>query len=169
MSAASSASSAAVAELALDRERAAMSAADAQSFVAQRYFVRSGQLPTSVQLPAPQGRPQTWQAAYNELEADYQQVLDALREVRIANYDGIEELVGRELGHSSSEEAASSQWDGSEPESSDQEPPPAPQPGQRCARCSSTRNLELLLPTGRWADAPMEQRLFCDACIEAAA
>ena len=62
-----------------------------------------------------------------------------------------------------------SESDGSEPESSDQEAPPAPQPGQRCARCGSTRNLELLLPTGRWADAPMEQRLFCDACIEAAA
>ena len=59
-----------------------------------------------------------------------------------------------------------SESDGSEPESSDQEPPP--QPGQRCARCGSTRTLELLLPTGRWADAPMEQRLFCDACIEAA-
>ena len=94
--------------------------------------------------------------------------------MRIANYDGdgerIEELVGRELGHSSSEEAASSEAEGSEAESSDQEPaPPAPQPVQRCARCGSTRNLELLLPTGRWANAPREQRMFCDACIEAAA
>ena len=93
--------------------------------------------------------------------------------MRIANYDGdgerIEELVGRELGYSSSEEAASSESDRSEPESSDQEaPPPAPQPGQRCARCGSTHNLELLLPTGRWANAPMEQRLSCDVCIEAA-
>ena len=156
------------------RELAAMRAEDAESLIAQRLYVRSQQLPAPAQLPNPQGRPQTWQAAYNELEADYQQVLDALREVRIANYDGdgerIEELVGRELGHSSSEEAASSEAEGSEPESSDQEaPPPAPQPVQRCARCGSTRNLELLLPTGRWANAPMDQRLFCDACIEAAA
>ena len=156
----------------LQRERAAMRAEHLESLIAQRLYVRSAQLPASAQLPNPQGRPQTWQAAYNELEADYQQVLDALREVRIANYDGdgerIEELVGRELGHSSSEEAASSESDGSEPESSDQEAPPAPQPVQRCARCGSTRNLELLLPTGRWANAPMDQRLFCDACIEAA-
>ena len=42
---------------------------------------------------------------------------------------------------------------------------------QRCAGCgsSSTDHLEVLLPTGRWANAPMEQRLFCDVCIEAAA
>ena len=40
-----------------------------------------------------------------------------------------------------------------------------PQPVQRCVGCGSTRNLELLLPTGRWANAPMEQRLFCNACI----
>ena len=43
-SAAASAASAAMAELALDRERAAMAAADAQSFIAQRYFFRSAQL-----------------------------------------------------------------------------------------------------------------------------
>ena len=157
----------------LQRERAAMRAEDSDSLIAQRYFVRSAQLPASAQLPTPQGRPQTWQAAYNELEADYEQALDALREVRIANNDGdaerIEEVVGRELGHSSSEEAASSDAEGSEAESSsDEEPPPAPQPVQRCARCASTRNLELLLPTGRWANVPMDQRLFCDACIDAA-
>ena len=40
---------------------------------------------------------------------------------------------------------------------------------QRCAGCGSTGHLEVLLPTGRWANAPMEQRLFCDVCIEAAA
>ena len=37
----------------------------------------------------------------------------------------------------------------------------------RCARCGSTRNLELLLPTGPFADAPMEQRIFCQECIQA--
>ena len=78
----------------------------------------------------------------------------------------------RELGQSS--EAENSAADEAE-SSSDEEPaaqpapPPAPQPAQRCARCGSTRNLELLLPTGRWANLPMEQRLFCDTCIEAAA
>ena len=146
----------------LQRERAAMRAEDLDSLIAQRYFVRSAQLPASAQMPTPQGRPQTWQAAYNELEADYEQALDALREVRIANNDGDAERIEEE-------EAASSDAEGSEAESSsDEEPPPAPQPVQRCARCASTRNLELLLPTGRWANVPMDQRLFCDACIDAA-
>ena len=78
----------------------------------------------------------------------------------------------RELGHSS-DEAENSAADEAE-SSSDEEPAsqpapqPAPQPVQRCARCASTRNLELLLPTGRWANLPMDQRLFCDACIDAA-
>ena len=38
---------------------------------------------------------------------------------------------------------------------------PRPHP-VRCARCASTRNLELPLPTGRWINLPMEQRLFCE-------
>ena len=116
-----------------DRELQAMRAADLESLIAQRFYVRSQQLPASAQLPNPQGSPQTWQAAYDDLEADYRQAVDALREVRIANHDGdgerIHELVSRELGSSSSEEATSSEWDESEPESSDQEAPPfAPQP-----------------------------------------
>ena len=40
---------------------------------------------------------------------------------------------------------------------------------QRCAGCGSTGHLEVLLPTGRWANATMEQRRFCDSCIETAA
>ena len=49
----------------------------------------------------------------------------------------------------------------------------APQPAldlqlvQRCGRCWSTRHLEVLPPTGRWANLPMEQRLFCERCIDA--
>ena len=69
-----------------------------------------------------------------------------------------------EAEHSASDEAESS----SDEEPAQPAPPPAPQPVQRCIRCASTRNLELLLPTGRWANLPMEQRLFCDACIDAA-
>ena len=80
--------------------------------------------------------------------------------------DNFEQVL--ELGHSS-DEAESSAADEAE-SSSDEEPAPqpAPQPTQRCVRCGSTRNLELLLPTGRWANLPMDQRLFCDACIDAA-
>ena len=142
-----------------DRELQAMRAADLESFIAQRLYVCSQQLPTS--------GPQTWQASRNDLAEDYEQLLDALQQVRIANREGdserIEELIGRELGHSSSDEMASSQSDGSEPESSDQEPPPAP--SHRCARCGDTRNLELMLPTGPFAEAPMEARLFCQECL----
>ena len=142
-----------------DRERQAMRAAYLESRIAHEHYVRSAMLPPSAH---PQGRPQTWREAYHEVEAEYDQALDAMRGMRIANNDGdadgIRQLLAQELGPSSSEEEA---------ETSDEEAPP--QPVQRCARCGSTRNLELLLPTGRWANAPMDQRLFCDACIEAAA
>ena len=47
----------------LQRERAAMRAEDSESLIAQRLYVRSAQLPASAQLPNPQGRLQTWQAA----------------------------------------------------------------------------------------------------------
>ena len=50
----------------------------------------------------------------------------------------------------------------------------APQPApaldlqlQRCGRCQSTRHLEVLPQTGRWVNAPMQQRVFCDRCIDA--
>ena len=74
------------------------------------------------------------------------------------------ELSSDEAENSAADEAESS----SDEEPAQPAPPPAPQPVQRCIRCASTRNLELLLPTGRWANLPMEQRLFCDACIDAA-
>ena len=157
-----------------DRERQAMRAAYLESRIAHEHYVRSAMLPPSAH---PQRRPQTWREAYHEVEAEYDQALDAMRGMRIANNDGdadgIRQLLAQELGPSSSEEEAETsdqeaeRSDASEAETSDQEAPP--QPVQRCARCGSTRNLELLLPTGRWANAPMEQRLFCDACIEAAA
>ena len=112
-----------------DRELQAMRAADLESKIAQRLHVWSQQLPAPEQLPV-QAYRRTWQEAYDHLEADYQQALDTLQEVRVANRNGdgerIEELISRELGHSSSEEAASTS-DESVAESSDQEPPLAPQ------------------------------------------
>ena len=81
----------------------------------------------------------------------------------------------RDLIHALHREALLAAWAAqSDSDNSDAEPvvqiapQPALQPVQRCGRCASTRNLELLLPTGRWANLPMEQRLFCDACIDAA-
>ena len=140
----------------LDRERQAMRAADLESLIAQHTFrtdmphLRVGRLLlSSPQMPywGAGSRRNSW--------------LEAEREAS---------------------RAAWAAW--SDSDNSDAEPvvqialQPAldlqpvqrpPQPVQRCVGCGSTRNLELLLPTGRWANAPMEQRLFCNACIEAAA
>ena len=111
MSAASSASSAAVAELALDRERAAMSAADAQSFVAQRYYVRSMQLPRLNAALA--DRDYTWQSAYNDRHNHWLAALDAMRAARTANRAGdaqsVHEALEEQLGSDSEADSEADQ------------------------------------------------------------
>ena len=107
-----------------DRELQAMRAADLESQIAQRLYVWSQQRPAPEQLPV-QAYRRTWQEAYDHLEADYQQALDTLQEVRVANRNGdserVAELVRQELGSGSSQETTSSAAD------SDQETPLAPQ------------------------------------------
>ena len=162
---------AALRQAVLERERLAMAVEDRDSFLAQRFFVRS------VQLPSPQGRPQTWQAAYEVRDDNFEQVMDALREVRAANRHGdserIEEVIAREVADSSDEaEGSADEAEGSadEADSSDEEPAAdsQPPPTYRCAVCGVTsRSVNLQLPTGRWANLPMEQRLVCDSCDEA--
>ena len=160
---------AALRQAVLERERLAMAVEDRDSFLAQRFFTRS------MQLPSPQGRPQTWQAAYEVRDDNFEQVMDALREVRAANRHGdaerIEEVIARELGDSSDEaEGSADEAEGSADEaegSSDEEPAADSQlpPTYRCAVCGVTsRSVNLQLPTGRWANLPMEQRLVCDDC-----
>ena len=156
---------AALRQAVLERERLAMAVEDRDSFLAQRFFTRS------MQLPSPQGRPQTWQAAYEVRDDNFEQVMDALREVRAANRHGdserIEELIAREVADSSDEaEGSSDEEPAAEEPAADSQP--APPPTHRCVLCGSTRNLSLLLPTGRWASLPMEQRLVCDDCLDAA-
>ena len=57
--------------------------------------------------------------------------------------------------------------DSSAEEETDQEP--AEEPAHRCVVCGLTRrSVTLMLPTSRWANLPMEQRLVCDDCFEAA-
>ena len=162
---------AALRQAVLERERLAMAVEDRDSFLAQRFFTRS------MQLPSPQGRPQTWQAAYEVRDDNFEQVMDALREVRAANRHGdserIEEVIAREVGYSSDEaEGSADEAEGSadEADSSDEEPAAdsQPPPTYRCAVCGVTsRSVNLQLPTGRWANLPMEQRLVCDSCDEA--
>ena len=136
-----------------DRELQAMRAAHLESLIAQRMFTSNTQL-------RHQAPPVTWRTAHtiahNETVQQRAVMDQAARALRRGYDERAAALLEAELA------------DESEP-TDDSDAEPAPQPGQRCARCGSTRNLELLLPTGRWADAPMEQRLFCDACIEAAA
>ena len=74
----------------------------------------------------------------------------------------------RDLIHALHREALLAAW-AADSDNSDAEPVVQIAPVQRCGRCRSTRRLELLLPTGRWANLPMEERLFCDRCIVAAA
>ena len=137
-----------------DRELAAMRAADLESQIAQRLHVWSQQLPRPQQLPV-QAYTRTWQEAYNQLETDYQQALDTLQEVGVANNNGdserVAELVRQELGddqRTSSSEAASD--DSDEPQ---------------CARCGDRRNLTVLRPTGPFADAVTAARTFCVDCL----
>ena len=55
---------AALREALLDRERAAMTAEDLRSFVAQRHFTGSTQVPSTM-------HPVTWEAAYEQRHEDY--------------------------------------------------------------------------------------------------
>ena len=87
----------------LDRERAAMTAEDRGSFLAQRYYTGS------MQLRVLSGeRLQTWQALYEVRDENYHQVADALRNVRAANRardsERIAEIVAEELGSSDESE-----------------------------------------------------------------
>ena len=87
----------------LDRERAAMTAEDRGSFLAQRYYTGS------MQLRVLSGeRLQTWQALYEVRDENYHQVADALRNVRAANRardsERNAEIVAEELGSSDESE-----------------------------------------------------------------
>ena len=95
-SAAASAASAAsaMAELALDRERAAMAAEDAQSFIAQRYFFRSAQLLLPVE---PADRAFTWERAYNVRHQNWLEALETMRDALRANSAGNAEEVRQTL------------------------------------------------------------------------
>ena len=74
----------------------------------------------------------------------------------------------RNVIHALHREALLAEW-AADSDNSDAEPVVQIAPVQRCRRCRSVHNLELVLPTGRWANLPMEERLFCDRCIDAAA
>ena len=93
---------AALRELLLERERAAMTAEDRGSVLAQRLFTGSTQVPSTM-------RPMTWRAAHRHVQNDMIGARDAmcaaLRAHRRGDGDHVERVLAAELGSSSEEEA----------------------------------------------------------------
>ena len=82
---------AAIRELLLERERLAMAVADRDSYLAQRHFVGS------LQVPRVPGPPMTWQAAYDQRHHDLGLAHDAMRTALRAYRQGNDDLVERVL------------------------------------------------------------------------
>ena len=82
---------AAMLDLLQERERLAMSVADRDSFLAQRHYVGS------LQVPRVPGPPMTWQAAYDQRHEDLQLAHEAMRTALRAYRQGNDELVERVL------------------------------------------------------------------------
>ncbi len=82
----------------LDRERAAMTAEDRGSFLAQRLYTGSTQVPSTM-------RPMTWRAAHQHVQNDVLGARDAMlaarRAIRHGNDERAEALLTAELGSSS--------------------------------------------------------------------
>ena len=151
-SAAEESRNAALQECLLQRERAAMTAEDRGSFLAQRLYTGSTQVPSA--MP-----PMTWRAAHTRVHNDSLERRDVMDEARRAlrrgHADRALALLDAELDR---DELAD---DSSAEEETDQEPAEE----HRCVLCGLTfRSVNLMLPTGRWANLPMEQRLVCDDC-----
>ena len=102
---------AAVRELMLDIERAAMAREDARSYLAQRLFTGSLQVPSTL-------RPMTWAAAHRHVQNDLLWARDAIRAARRALRQGdverAEGALAAEVGseHGSSEEEEESDHEG---------------------------------------------------------
>ena len=88
---------AAVRAVLLDRERTAMANEDARSFLAQRFYTGSLQVPST--------RPMTWEAAYDQRHHDLLLAHDAMRAALLAVRQGDDEraegVLAAELGSSS--------------------------------------------------------------------
>ena len=93
---------AAIRELLLERERLAMAVADRDSYLAQRHFVGS------LQVPRVPGPPMTWRAAYNQRHNDILDAHAAMRAARRAvlqgDARGAEDHLTAEVGSEDSEE-----------------------------------------------------------------
>ena len=85
---------AALNDLLLERERAAMRAADLECRAAQREHVGNQQLPRPRHVPM-EFYTRTWRDAYNQLGTENQQTLTRMARVGVANFLGDGELVAQ--------------------------------------------------------------------------
>ena len=113
---------AATRELLLERERLAMAVADRDSFLAQRHFVGS------LQVPRVPGPPMTWQAAYDQRHHDLQLAHEAMRAALRAHRRGDDERVERvlvaEVGSDDEAEDAEMEAEEAEEEAAEEAGPP---------------------------------------------
>ena len=157
-----------------DRELAAMRAADLECQAAQRGHVWSQQLPRPAQLPL-RAYQRTWQQAYSELDAEYQNALNALQAVGVANANGdsnrVAELARQELGAAPGDtesEAGSGTPEllGAAPDDNLSEAGSDDSQVPRCCRCGDRENLHLMDQSGPWLDAESEaERTYCSDCL----
>ena len=113
---------AAVRELLLERERLAMAVADRDSFLAQRHYVGSLQVPQA-------GRPMTWETAFTQRHDDLILAHHAMRVAADALRNGdadaalarLEAEVGEENSEQSEDEEMESSAAGEEEEEEDME------------------------------------------------
>ena len=135
---------AALREALLDRERAAMTAEDRGSLLAQRLFTGSTQVPST--MP-----PMTWRAAHRHVQNDMLGALDAMRAALRAHRQGdgdrVEPVLADELGSTEEEE--------------DEEEAEA----LVCVLCQRlSRDMYQMAPIGRWEGLAPDERLVCGAC-----
>ena len=146
---------AALRELLLDRERAAMQAKDLRSHVAQRHFTTS--------LLVPRAPAMTWEPAYAQRHLDLQLAFDAmraaLRAVRQGDDEGAEERLAVEVGDSDEEEEEES-------ETSDDESDGGALVCVLCGRYSRSgrRQMFTMVAGGRWAGLAPGARVVCSDC-----
>ena len=132
----------------LDRERAAMTAEDRGSFLAQRLYTGSTQVPSAM-------RPMTWRAAHRHVQNDVLEARDVMhaarRALRHGNGERAEALLTAELDSSSGE--AEEQTSAEDEEE------------HQCVLCRRpSRDVYQMAPVGRWAGLASEERQLCAEC-----
>jgi len=147
----------------LERERLAMGVEDRDSFLAQRFFVASAQLPGAA--------PVTWRAAQVRAHNEALEMRDVMDEARRALRRGHEDralaLLDAELDRGELESDAEPADDDEPVETSDEKPPSEPPSPilRRCAGCGGmSASVTLQWPAGRWTGLPEEERMLCDDC-----